>query len=356
MTRQGRMWTWSAIGFIVFAAALGAAVQHLMHRALAVAESRFGYVPDSAGVKAFLGELEQPTFSEAGADAVAKAKGVDVFLYRNLDRAYRAAYGEPWQSLNQGNAGTCVSMAFAIGCQTALATDWASGKAAKAPLAVATEPVYGGARTAGMGQESHRGGDGATGYGAARWISGKCKQPEIGGVLFRKKYAGVDLTEYSIPLSREWGSRGVPAALAALAYPERCYSVAQVTTWDELASALESGYPVATCSQVGYGPTPRTRDASGFLTRGSSWSHAMVVLAIRHQANGGGRDGALVQNSWGKSWCSGPRWPDDQPEGSFWASRTDIEAALKQGDSWAISGTTFAYRELKNADWMETNP
>jgi hypothetical protein len=82
----------------------------------------------------------------------------------------------------------------------------------------------------------------------------------------------------------------------------------------------------------------------------------MVVLAIRHQANGGGRDGALLQNSWGKSWVSGPRWPDDQPEGSFWASRTDIEAALKQGDSWAISGTTFAYRELKNADWMETNP
>jgi hypothetical protein len=76
----------------------------------------------------------------------------------------------------------------------------------------------------------------------------------------------------------------------------------------------------------------------------------MLCWGIRHQKNGGGRDGALIQNSWQK-WVDGPRWPSDQPEGSFWTSKENIEAAMRQGDSWAISGTTFEYKKLDNADW-----
>ena len=48
---------------------------------------------------------------------------------------------------------------------------------------------------------------------------------------------------------------------------------------------------------------------------------------------------------------SGAKWPSDQPDGSFWTSRENIEAAMKQGDSWAISGTTFDYKKLDNAEW-----
>lgn len=349
MSRSARMWTWSAVAFVVFAAILGAIVDHLTHKALRAA---FGYVPDAAGVRSFLDELQRPTFAEAGEEAVKKALGRDVFLYRQVAEAHQKVYGKPWECWDQGSAGTCVSFAFALGCQTALAVDASIGKN-EPPLQVATEPIYGGARTAGMGQATHFGGDGATGFGAARWISGKCKNaPDVGGVLFRKEYAQADLSKYSIPLSREWGSRGVPLELGKLAYKSRSYHVAQVTTWDELAAALESGFPVAVCSQVGYGPIPRTRDDNGFLTRGTSWSHAMLIWGIRHQKNGSPKDGALIQNSWSTRWVSGPRWPDDQPEGSFWASRPDVEAALRQGDSWAIGGTTFGYRNIDNRGWM----
>lgn len=350
MSSRQQAWTFSAIAFVIVCALLGAVVDHLAHRAIDKIESRFGYEPDPVGVKTFLAELEQPTFAEAGEDAVKKAKGRDVFLYRDVYKAHEKVYSKPWQCWDQGSAGTCVSFAFGLGCTTAIAVDASIGKHAP-PLDVATEPVYGGARTWGMNQQTQFGGDGATGYGAARWISGKCKTPGVGGVLYRQQYGDVDLTQYSIPLSREWGSRGVPLDLAKLAHGNRCYDVAQVTSWDELASALESGYPVAICSQVGYGPIPRTRDSLGFLSRGTNWSHAMLCWAIRHAKNGGGRDGALIQNSWKATWVNGGRWPDDQPEGSFWCSREDVEAALRQGDSWAISGTSFGYRNLDNRIW-----
>lgn len=355
MSHRRAVWTWSAVAFVVFAAVLGALVDMATRRAVIAAQGKFGYQPDPVGVRQFLGELQQPTFAQAGSEAVKKSKGRDVFLYRDCIEAYQRVYGKPWQCWDQGNAGTCVSFAFGLGCQTALAVDAAMGKN-KPPRQVATEPIYGGARTFGMNQATHFGGDGATGFGAARWISGKCKTPGVGGVLFRDRYGSIDLTSYSIPLSREWGARGVPLELAKLAHQNRAYSVAQVTTWDELASALESGYPVAICSQVGYGPIPRTRDELGFVSRGSSWSHAMLAWGIRHAANGGGRDGALIQNSWNVNWVRGPKWPHDQPEGSFWASRADVEAAIRQGDSWAISGTTFDYRDLDNREWMMLPP
>lgn len=197
--------------------------------------------------------------------------------------------------------------------------------------------------------ERNLGGDGSYGGAAARWLTGNCRDKTIGGVLYRKEYGPFDLSEYSIPLSRTWGRDGVPLELGREAAKRRAKCV-QVQTWAELCAAIERGTPVAICSQVGYGPTPRTRDADGFLSRGTPWSHAMLVWGVRHKDNGGGRDGGLIQNSWYVKWVGGPKWPADQPDGSFWASRQDIEAALQQGDSWAI-GTSYEWRDLQNAEW-----
>jgi hypothetical protein len=197
--------------------------------------------------------------------------------------------------------------------------------------------------------ERNYGGDGSYGGAAARWLTGNCKDKTIGGVLYRTQYGAFDLSTYSIPLSKTWGRDGVPLELGREAAKRRAKCV-QVQTWQELCAAIERGTPVAICSQVGYGPTPRTRDADGFLSRGTSWSHAMLVWAVRHKDNGGGRDGALIQNSWYVKWVGGPKWPSDQPDGSFWSSRQDVEAALQQGDSWAI-GTSYEWRDLQNAEW-----
>ena len=346
-----------AIAFIAFAALLGSLVQILTHRVVNHLEANYGYQPDPEATREFLGQLEHPTFGDAGADAVRQAKGVDTFLYRYVDKAHRSVYGVPWKCLDQGSAGTCVSFAFSLGARTGQATDWAVGRLPMPPPTVASEPVYGGARTAGMGRSSQPGGDGATGSGAARWISGRCRQPGIGGILYRQAYGQWNLSEYSIPLSRQWGATGVPDELAREAHKHKALEVAQVNTWDELCAAVERGSPVVLCSNVGYGRADGrqpVRDQFGFLERGTPWSHAMLVWATRHKRNGSPRDGGLVQNSWSERWCSGPTWPADQPAGSFWASRENIEAALTQGDCWAIGGVDgFAYRDLHNGNWLQ---
>ena len=351
MTRIVRVWTWSAVTFVIVAALIGAVVDHYAHRLLRRVDASFGYTPNPEGVREFLRELQQPTFAEAGADAMKNATGRDTFLYRAVNVSHQRRYGKPWQSWDQGNAGTCVSMAFGLGEYAAECVDHVAGKTREPPLVCASEPIYGGSRTAARLPpiERNYGGDGSYGGAAARWLTGNCKDKTVGGVLYRTKYGPFDLSTYSIPLSKTWGRDGVPLELGREAAKRRAKCV-QVQTWQELCAAIERGTPVAICSQVGYGPTPRVRDADGALSRGSSWSHAMLVWGVRHQHNGSPDDMGLIQNSWFVKWVSGPRWPDDQPDGSFWARRRDIEAALQQGDSWAI-GTSYEWRDLQNADW-----
>lgn len=314
----------------------------------------YGYDADPAGAREFAAEAG--SFREVGADALANVKKRDVLLYHYVQEAHRRQYGKEWECWDQGDAGTCVSMAFGLAAYTAMAVDHIDGQMANAPLVAATEPIYGGARTVGVGRTSHPGGDGATGFGAARWLSGQCPgRAEIGGVLFRQPYASVDLTTYSIPLSRKWGATGVPLELAREAWKTRATAVANVTTWQELVASISRGSPVVLCSNVGYGRLDNrmpVRDAQGFLQRGKPWGHAMLVWGVRTD-----REGGLIQNSWGSGWCSGPKWPADQPDGSFWADRVNIEAALAQGDCWAVAGITgFKYRELDHEMWLETKP
>lgn len=350
MSRRQRYWTASAIAFVVFAAVLGAVIDHYTHRLLRTVDA-YGYRPDPEGVRQLLREMPQPTFAEAGAESMRNAAGRDVFLYRAVYQTHRAAYGEPWRPLNQGDVGSCVGNAFALGVTTAISVDHVAKKIAKPPLACSVEPIYAGARTRAMlpPRQTNTGGDGTYGGAAARWITGRCKDSSVGGVLLRDVFGEYDLRNYSVQRCRDWGRNGVPDSLATLAAKSRMKCV-QVTTWDELCASLERGNAVAICSTIGYGPIPRTRDSTGQLSRGTSWAHAMLIWAVRHKANNAPNDAALIENSWGTAWVSGPRWPDDQPDGSFWASRPDVEAALQQGDCWSI-GTSMEWRDLQNADW-----
>ena len=362
--RQRTYWTFSAVTFVVFAAIVGALVERATNRIADHVESRFGYIADPEATREFLGELEHPTFATAAEESLAKVEYRDVSLHRSIDRAWRSVYGIPFSALDQGGAGTCVSFAYALACQGAMAVDWETGRLAQPPPLVSTEVIYGGARTAGMGRETQTGGDGATGAGAARWVSGRTKAG-VGGLLFRKQYGGIDLSEYSIPRSRDWGSRGVPGSLLAECAKSRAIDVALVQTWDELCAALETGRCVVLCSNVGYGRSDGrmpTRDADGVLERGTQWNHALCCVGVRHAKNAGPdthrpRDLALIVNSWSGQWCSGPKW-GDQPDGSFYADRRHVEAALQQGDSFAVAGVTplNVYRPVDHRDWFEPSP
>jgi hypothetical protein len=362
MTQRRQIWTLSAVGFVIVAAMLGALVERLTQRLADRIESRFGYTPDPEGTREFLSELDRPTFAAAAGEAMAEAKGVDTFLYRHVQKAHQSHYGLPWKCWDQGDHGSCVSFAFALGAYTGQSVDFVEGRMARPPPEVATEPIYGGSRTAARLPPitKNNGGDGSYGGAAARWISGKCKDATVGGILYRERYGDVDLTTYSIPRSIAWGRDGVPLALAREANQHKAVAVAQVRTWDELCASIERGSPVVLCSNVGYGRADNTmpvRDADGFLPRGKSWGHAMLCWAVRHQKNGSPRDGGLIQNSWAETWCRGPKWPEDQPDGSFWASRENIQAALDQGDCFAIGGVDgFKWRVLDHGNWFQPAP
>jgi hypothetical protein len=353
MTRRQQMWSWSAIGFVVVAAIVGALVERATHRIAAGVESRFGYTPNPEGVREFLAELDHPEFKGAAPDVLRNAKGRDTFLFRHADRAHRAVYGRPFEVWNQGNHGSCVSFGWAMGSFVGQAVDWTEGELSDPPKLVATEPIYGGSRTAGRLPPITFAGysDGSYGAAAARWVVGT--KAGVGGILYRQKYGSVDLTTYDIQTSKEWGANGVPAALAKQATEHTAQGVALCDSWDSLAAAIENGMPVPICSNVGFATT-NVRDADGFLPRGGNWSHCMVVIGIRYKANGSPRDGALICNSWGQSWVRGGRFPDDMPEGCFWADRKDIEAILAQGDSFVIAGVNgWKARDLDNGAWLQ---
>ena len=359
-------WSWSAIAFVVFAAVLGTIVSRYVSRLADRVETNFGYVPDAEGTREFLRELDQPLFRQAGAEVIAGAKGHDAYLYRFADRCHRQKYGKPFGPWNQGSAGTCVSFGWAMGSYIGQCVDHVAGGLAECPLIVATEPIYGGSRTAGRMPPVTNAGfsDGSYGGAAARWVSGRCKDQTVGGILYRQVYGDIDLTTYSIDRSRQWGAYGVPPSLAKLAREHTARAVALCEDWASLTAALESGMCVPICSNVGF--ATGDRDADGFCRRSAQpWNHCMVACSLKYAKNNGPgsatpmknpRDGILILNSWG-SYVGGGKHPADQPDGSFWITRADAEAILAQGDSFVIGSVDgFKYRDLDHAGWLQTAP
>jgi len=339
-------------------AIIGALVQQATTKVVNRVEGQFGYVPDPAGTRQFLAELDQPLFSDAAKEVIQNAKGKDTFLYRYADRAHRQVYGTPFGPWKQG-IGDCVSFGWAMGSYVGQCVDWAEGELPEPPKLVATEAIYSGSRTSGRLPPVAVAGysDGSYGGAAARWVAGKCKDPSVGGILFRQQYVGVDLTTYSPTRAKEWGNvlcgggqNGM--TLARLANKTTATHVALVRNFDEAAASLESGFCVPVCSGVGFSSQ---RDADGFAARSGSWAHCMCFIGVRYAKNEGKRDGLLCMNSWG-NFNSGGRWPADQPDGSFWVSRETVDAMLAGQDSFSISGVNFRYRDLDHGKWLQPAP
>ena len=81
----------------------------------------------------------------------------------------------------------------------------------------------------------------------------------------------------------------------------------------------------------------------------------MMLAGLRFKKNGSSRDGALVVNSWG-NYVQGGKWPDDQPDGTFWAERETVERILSQGDCWAIAEVEFKWRDIRHDKWLGIEP
>lgn len=313
----------------------------------------FGWRPDPAGVREFLQELEHPLFRDAGSDAVAKARGVDTFLYRHLYKAHQERYRTPFV-VGRQLIGDCVSWGWMHGIWVSQSVDFASGLIADPPLQPATESIYGGSRVEARGKP----GDGASPYGgysdgsygaaAAKWV-------KDWGVVYREG----QLSDYSGEKAKAWGAygnggKGDGGKLDAIAKKHPATHVALVKTWDEAAAAIESGFAIPVASDQGFAST---RGPGGWANASGTWFHEMCFVAVRYKKNGSEDDGLLCLNSWGPRWIDGPKWPDDQPDGSFWVHRKTVERMLGQGDSFAVGSVAgFGFRELDNGEFFAPPP
>ncbi|MCC9608533.1 hypothetical protein LOC68_09795 [Blastopirellula sp. JC732] len=302
----------------------------------------FGYKPHPNETRQFLSTLPQPKLRQAAPQLfAARGPPQDAFLYRALYKAYRDKFGTDWQVGRQG-IGDCVSWGWAHACDIHLAIMYCQGDSADW-RPVATESIYGGSRVEARGVSRGGYSDGSYGGAAAKWVRDY-------GLIFREAYPSVDLSAYSSRRAKDWGNYGNggkddAGALDREAQKSPVRTVALVSTFDEAAAAIQSGYPVPVCSGQGFAST---RDAEGFCKASGSWSHCMCFIGVRHD-----RRGLLCLNSWGPTWVSGPKWPADMPDGSFWVDEATVNRMLRQNDSFSVSGYDgFPFRQLDHAAWV----
>lgn len=365
---RNRVWTLSAVAFVVFAAMLCALVQRATDRVAGHIESRFGWRADRAAADEFVASMgPRGVFATAAGDAMAVPLGTDVFLWRAADKAAREQYRKPFGVSNQKSRGSCVGHGASHAVYFSESVAWAAGLRAEAPYRPSTSSIYGGSRVEARSKNgdglSPVGGfsDGSTGFHAARWLRDY-------GVCYQRNYPEFGLNLVDSPeLEGEWGAYGNGGKndrgrFDAEARKHPIKSVARVSTWAELTQSLSSGFAVSIASDVAF--QANSRDADGFIARsGGVWPHQMAVAGVRWAKNAPPgtsrpRDGVLIVNSWG-NWPAngGGKYPADQPDGSFWVTRADIEAVLAAGDSWSFStSANWEPVPLDNGAWFEPAP
>jgi hypothetical protein len=202
--------------------------------------------------------------------------------------------------------------------------------------------LYGFSRVEARGQSVNNGGDGSTGFHAAKAIR------DFGSLHYGIDYAGMVITESGKQdRDRDWGRNGVPDKLEPFAKLRRCSETTLATTFEEAAAAIQNGYPVVVCSGQGFS---MARDDDGFCKPGGVWWHCMCLCGVRW----GKRPGLLCLNSWGDSNTVGKHYPETMPEVvrncSFWIDAATCTKMLSGRDSYVYAGYS-GFQPTNLPDW-----
>ncbi len=277
-----------------------------------------GWIDDRIARQAALERTYKPLLAQHNKEIKGTGRGQRVLLWELFEYVTGGPLVPHLQEI-----GDCVSHAWGLGIDILTAIQMTLCNSQEEWVAkAATEIIYAGSRVEIGGGIA---GDGSLGF----WAKDFCEQ---WGSLLRMPYlnGAHDFTLYSGYKARKLGRLGVPSGLEPLAKLHPVKTTKLVTTWEEACDCIANGYPVTLCSSVGYGTQ---RDSLGFLRRGRPWMHAMLLIGVDDKSE---QKGGCVQNSWGHNWVTGPTRLE-QPEGSFWARAQDIQAALQEGDSYALS-------------------
>jgi len=289
-----------------------------------MAEHGMGYIPDPEGAERFVASLPHPTLASAGPDL--RAAGQDVMLYPAL-----LACSPSWRRGSQGQVGSCVGWGASLAVDLVAACDIVWRKEAESWKGRTIEAsLYGFSRVEARGQRVNTGGDGSTGFHAAKAIR------DFGCLHYGVDYGGVVIEQRNTEQrDRDWGRNGVPDTLEPFAKERRCSETTLAVDFDQAAAAISNGLPVVVCSGVGFS---MSRDSEGFCRPGPVWWHCMCFGGVRF----GKRPGLLCFNSWGDSNTVGKHYPADMPEAvrncSFWVDADVATKMLSGRDSYVYAG------------------
>jgi hypothetical protein len=216
----------------------------------------FGYTPDPTGAQAFVASLPRPTMAEAGAE-LQTAKH-DVSLSQLLLKSMPA-----WRRGSQP-IGSCVGWGTAMAVDILAACDiWLRREPEVWGGRCIEGVVYGLSRVEARGLSRNGGGDGSTGFHAAKAIR------DFGTLHYGQDYGGKRWDkQLSGTEERTLGRDGLPSNLEPHAAQHKVAEVTLVRSFADCAKAISNGYPVYLCSMRGFSMTFK-RDAKyggGWLT------------------------------------------------------------------------------------------
>ena len=277
---------------------------------------------------------------------------------RELPRNYRAdkrrvALWEPLQKItgkkdcpyvNQ-STGSCVGAGGANALYTLMAVEQVLGNKLAEFLPVWWLYTYGESRQiAGMGGR----GDGSTGTAWAKAISTKgifaADQPGLPKFEMRNGWYYL-----SPSIERQWSDGQMePAKWDPLAALHLVKSVAVCNSAEDVATAIQNGYP---CTVAGMFGTSGPRVAGGdhpvlLADWNGSWAHQMFIDEWWDHPSLG--EIFRNPNNWGPDAHGNP--PDGSPRGGFHCTKSVIDRRCKQGEVFALSMfDSFPPREL---NWL----
>jgi hypothetical protein len=248
-----------------------------------------------------------------------------------------------WRRGSQGNVGSCVGWGASLAVDFVAACDVVYRKEPEVVRGRTVEAsLYGFSRVEARGQRVNNGGDGSTGFHAAKSVR------DFGALHYGIDYGGTVIPETDKQQrDRAWGRMGVPDELEPYAKLRRCSETTLATTFEEAAAAIQNGYPVVVCSGQGFS---MSRDEDGFCRPGGVWWHCMTLAACRW----GKRPGLLCFNSWGDSNTVGKHYPETMPvvvrNCSFWIDADVVTKMLSGRDSYVYAGYS-GFQPTQLPDW-----
>jgi len=281
-----------------------------------------GSICDPEDVAKLMGELPMPVFGAAAHHLQNSGEGKKSLPFKSVLK-FDSGFGP----CERQTTGDCVAHATrnAVDITRAVEID-IDGQKEDFVARGASEAIY--------QSRGHRG-QGMTCSEAARYVH------QNGGILIRKNYGDVDLSQYNSTLGAK---HKIPNSVYKdEAQKHQVKTISNIRTIEEARDALANGYSLSVCS--GYGFSSR-RDKNGIAKRSQGWNHAMAWIGCDDSREIYRETLFLVQNSWGV-WNSGPKRLG-QPDGSFWIRQRDARAMLSGGGAWVFSNVDgFPSRKIE---------